>query len=205
MFIQLLINAWTSAWTVCGLINVCCCYYEWLYAQSPSGLIAVYVHDMSRGTSLLMVFHTSLSPRLLIFHVLCYSTSRESEDFHGNFLNVIREYLHVTMRGPPLVGEVTLELYRTIARTPCHIVTKQNFSKKTKREVEKEMKSQPNHPWCKIVMAKNLKGPCWKRCEIKMGGQGLLLLIESKFLIMMTRPQNIVATCHYNFAVGKHQ
>ena len=30
-----------------------------------------------------------------------------------------------------------------------------------------------------------------------MGGQGLLLLMEFKFLIMMTRPQNITVACHY--------
>ena len=95
---------------MCGLINVCY-YYEWLYVQSPSGLIAVYVHDMSRGTSRLVVFHASLAPRLVVFHVSCYSWSRENEDFHGNFLNFTREYLRVTMRGPPRVSEVTLELY----------------------------------------------------------------------------------------------
>ena len=96
---------------VCGLINVCY-YYEWLYARSLSGLIAVYVHDISNGTSRRVVFHTSLAPRLMVFHVSCYSTSRENEDFHGNFLNFTCKYLHVTMRGPPRVSEVTLELYR---------------------------------------------------------------------------------------------
>ena len=37
------------------------------------------------------------------------------------------------------------------------------------------------------------------RSEIKMGGQGLLLLMELKFLIMMTRPQNITVetVIHY--------
>ena len=38
-----------------------------------------------------------------------------------------------------------------------------------------------------------------------MGGKGLLLLIELKLLIMMTRPQNITVACHYNFAVGRQQ
>ena len=101
---------------VCGLINVCY-YYEWLYAQSLSGLIAVYVHDMSRGTSCLVVFHASLAPRLVVFHVSCYSTSRENKDFHGKFLNFTCEYLRVTMRGLPRVSEVTLELYRISAYT----------------------------------------------------------------------------------------
>ena len=62
------------------------------------------------------------------------------------------------------------------------------------------MKSQPKHPWCKKVAAKNLKRPCWKRYEIKMDGQGLLLLMELKFLIMMTRPQNI--TVHTTITSG---
>ena len=95
---------------VCGLINVCY-YYEWLYAQSPSGLIAMYVHDMSHGTSSLVVFHASLAPCLVVFHVSCHSMSRENEDFHSNFMNFTHEYLHVTMRGQPRVSEVTLELY----------------------------------------------------------------------------------------------
>ena len=47
----------------------------------------------------------------------------------------------------------------TLASTPYHFVTKQNFSKKTKtrRQTKKEMKSQPKHPWCKKVEAKSLK------------------------------------------------
>ena len=98
---------------MCGLINVRY-YYEWLYTQSLSGIIAVYVHDMSRGTSCLVVFHASLAPRLMVFHVSCYSTSHENEDFHGKVLNFTREYLRVTMRGPPRVSEVTPELYRTL-------------------------------------------------------------------------------------------
>ena len=53
------------------------------------------------------------------------------------------------------------------------------------------MKSQPKHTCCKKFAAKNLKKVMLKRCEIKMGGQGLLLLIKLKVLIMMTRPQNI--------------
>ena len=36
------------------------------------------------------------------------------------------------------------------------------------------------------------KRPCWKRYEIKMGSQGLLLLIGLKILIIMTSRQNIV-------------
>ena len=55
---------------------------------------------MSRGIS-----------HLTVLHVLCYSTSRENEDFHGKFLNLTCEYLCVTMRGPPRVSEITLELY----------------------------------------------------------------------------------------------
>ena len=60
-------------------------------------------------------------------------------------------------------------------------------------------------PGVKKVEAKNLKMAMLKRCEIKMGGQGLLLLMEFKFLIMMTRPQNITVACHYNFTVGRQQ
>ena len=37
-----------------------------------------------------------------------------------------------------------------------------------------------------------LKRSRQKRCEIEMGGQGLLLLIGLKFLIIMTSLQNIV-------------
>ena len=91
-------------------VNVCY-YYEWLYARSPSGLIALYVHDMFDGTSRLVVFHGFCTPCLVILHVLCYSTSHENEDFRREFLNFTREYLHVTMHGPPRVSEVTLELY----------------------------------------------------------------------------------------------
>ena len=70
MFIQLLLNAWM----VCGLLNVCN-YYEWLYAWAPSWLVAVYVHDMCRGTSHFEEFHASLystsrdTPRLMLLHV----------------------------------------------------------------------------------------------------------------------------------------
>ena len=38
-----------------------------------------------------------------------------------------------------------------------------------------------------------------------MGSQGLLLLMELKFLIMMTRPQNITFACHYNFTVESNK
>ena len=65
--------------------------------------------------------------------------------------------------------------------------------------------SQPKHPWCKKVVAKNLKKAMLKNYEIKMGSQGLLLLMELKFLMMMTRPQNITVACHYNFTVGRQQ
>ena len=41
----------------------------------------------------------------------------------------------------------------------------------------------------KKVVAKNLKRPGWKRSEIKLNSQGLLLLMKLKCL--MTRPQNI--------------
>ena len=74
MFNHLLHNAWTSAWTVCGLLDVCY-YYEWLYARALCGLIAMYVRKMSRGNSRLMVFHTSLyftsraTPHLVLLHV----------------------------------------------------------------------------------------------------------------------------------------
>ena len=74
MFIRLLLNAWPSAWAVCGLLNVCY-YYEWLYAWAPSGLVAIYVSDMSRGTSRLVEFHASLhstssdTPHLVLLHV----------------------------------------------------------------------------------------------------------------------------------------
>ena len=67
---------------------------------------------MYRGTPRLVVSHASLAPCLVVFHVSCYTTSHENEDFHGNFLNFTREYLRVTMRGLPRVSEVTLELYR---------------------------------------------------------------------------------------------
>ena len=50
--------------------------------------------------------------RLVIVHVSCYSTSHENEGFHRKFLSFTREYLCLTMHGPPRVNEVTLELYR---------------------------------------------------------------------------------------------
>ena len=37
-----------------------------------------------------------------------------------------------------------------------------------------------------------VKRPCWKRYEIKMSSQGVLLLIGLKILIIMTSLQNIV-------------
>ena len=37
-----------------------------------------------------------------------------------------------------------------------------------------------NIPWCKKVATKNQKRPGWKRCAIKLGCQGLLLLIKLK-------------------------
>ena len=60
----------------------------------------------------------------------------------------------------------------------------------------KETNTQPKHPWCKKSCGQEFKKrPCLKRCEIKMGGQGLLLLMELKVLIMMTRLQNITVAC----------
>ena len=56
-----------------------------------------------------------------------------------------------------------------------------------------------NTPGIKTLQPRILKRPCWKRSEIKMGGQGLLLLMELKFLIMTARLQNITVACHYNF------
>ena len=58
-------------------------------------------------------FMPRCTPRLMILHVSCYSSSRENEDFHGKILNFTCEYLRVTMRGPPCMSEVTLELYRS--------------------------------------------------------------------------------------------
>ena len=57
-----------------------------------------------------------------------------------------------------------------------------------------------NTPSVKQVAAKSLKRLC---CDIKMGSQGLLLLMELKFLTMMTRPQNVTVACCYNFTVGR--
>ena len=49
----------------------------------------------------------------------------------------------------------------------------------------------------KKVVVKNLKiGHAEKDVKSKMSGQGLLLLLELKFLIMMTRLQNITVACH---------
>ena len=41
-----------------------------------------------------------------------------------------------------------------LARTPYHIVTKQENLKE--EEVKNKIKSQPKHPWCKKFPAKNL-------------------------------------------------
>ena len=54
------------------------------------------------------------------------------------------------------------------------------------------MKSKQKHPRCKKRSGHELKRPCRKRFEIKMGDQGLLLLIGFKILIIMTSLQNIV-------------
>ena len=56
-------------------------------------------------------------------------------------------------------------------------------SKKTKKrkKKQKEMKSQPKHPGVKNILAKNLRMAMLKKCEIKMGNQDLLLLMELKF------------------------
>ena len=52
--------------------------------------------------------------------------------------------------------------------------------------------STKKNRWCKKSSSQELKSSGWKRCEIKLGGQGLLLLMKLKFLIMMTRPQNVL-------------
>ena len=52
--------------------------------------------------------------------------SRENEDFHGKFLNFTREYLCVTMHGPPCVIEVILELYH-ISAIQSSVGTYPNF------------------------------------------------------------------------------
>ena len=57
------------------------------------------------------------------------------------------------------------------------------------------MKSQPKHLWYKKLVAKNLKKATLKKIQNQNGNQGLLLLMELKFLIMMTRPQNITVVC----------
>ena len=71
-----------------------------------------------------------------------------------------------------------------------------------------DLKKNPNQntPSVKNVAAKNLKKAMLKKCEIKMGGQGLLLLqlIELKLLIMVTRPQNITVVCHSNVLRPDH-
>ena len=73
----------------------------------------------------------------------------------------------------------------------------------------------------KIVVAnQEIKRPGWKRCEIKLGGQGSLSLMKLKFLTMMRRPQNIFSitvlwNCHsyqknscfgwdYDYGVNKY-
>ena len=53
------------------------------------------------------------------------------------------------------------------------------------------MKSQLKHPWCKKSCGQESKKG---HAEIDVKSKGLLLLMEFKFLIMMTRPQNTVAT-----------
>ena len=54
---------------------------------------------------------------------------------------------------------------------------------------KKEVKSQPKHPWCKKCSGQELKRLGWKRCEAKAS---YILLMKLKFLIMMTRPQNVL-------------
>ena len=65
----------------------------------------------------------------------------------------------------------------------------------------------PNQtPWCKRSCGQeSKKGHAEKGMETKMGGQGLLLLMELKLLIMMARPQTITVACHYNFTVGRQK
>ena len=57
------------------------------------------------------------TPRLVILHISCYSTSHKNEGFYRKFLNFTSEYLRVTMCGLPCVSEVTLELYRSYLAT----------------------------------------------------------------------------------------
>ena len=67
--------------------------------------------------------------------------------------------------------------------------------------------SSPNQstPGVKKVTAKNLKKAMLKRCEIKMGNQGLLLMMELNFLIMMTRALNITVACQLRSYSGRQQ
>ena len=51
------------------------------------------------------------------------------------------------------------------------------------------MNSQPKHPWCKKGCGQESKKGHTEK-DVK-GGQGLLLLMELKSLIMITRPQSI--------------
>ena len=53
---------------------------------------------------------------------------------------------------------------------------------------KKEVKSKPKS----LDLKKQPSTKLLKRCEIKMGGQGLLLLIHLKILVMMTSLQNTV-------------
>ena len=57
------------------------------------------------------------------------------------------------------------------------------------------MKSQPKYPWCKKVAAKNLKEAMLKKMSKQNGCQDLLLLMKLKFLITITRLQNITVAC----------
>ena len=60
------------------------------------------------------------------------------------------------------------------------------------------MKSQPKHPWCKKVAAKNLKKGCAEKDVKSKWAARPPLLMEFKFLIMMTRPQNITVAGNSN-------
>ena len=121
MFIRLLLNAWTLAWMVCGLLNVCY-YYKWLYAWARLDWSPCMYMICLVALHISWCLMPRCTPHLVILHVSCYSTSHENQDFHGKFLNFAHEYLRVTMHGLPRVSKVTLEQYRKCVAThsPIH-------------------------------------------------------------------------------------
>ena len=60
-----------------------------------------------------------------------------------------------------------------------------------------------NAPGVEKLVAKNLKKAMPKKIEI--GGQGLLLLMELKFLITVTRLQNVTGACQLQSYSGRQQ